>query len=94
MHRGQCTMDDLLFLFLLAAILGFGAAIIREFVIVRRTGLRIKFLLAFTLWVATELLLVLVWLKTFHPDRRRSTLPSYAMNRPRVLRFLRIGWSC
>ena len=62
-------MDDLLFLFLLVAILGFGAAIIREFVIVRRTGLTIKFLLALTLWVATELLLILAWIKTFHPDR-------------------------
>ena len=65
----KCKMDDLLFLFLLVAILGFGAAIIREFVVARRSGVTIKFLLAFTLWVATELLLILVWLKTFHPDR-------------------------
>jgi hypothetical protein len=62
-------MDVWLSLLLPVVILGFAAAVIRELANACRNGFNIKFLLVFTFWVAAELIFVLAWLKTIHPDR-------------------------
>jgi tellurite resistance protein TehA-like permease len=56
-------MDDWLFLILPIVFLAFGTAVFRELASVWRKGFNIMFLLAFTFWIAVELILVLMWLK-------------------------------